>query len=183
MKACASPPAILKFFCCSTQITNSCASKFLRPRSPSSANNLFSFESVGAADSTSSQKIGACRSTPLLVNFVLPRVELGRARLTSERPLSSEHRPGTPQRIPLRMPVRVLVRRRIRVGGHRAKMARARHRRGLRQPRRITDRAEVHRRCSHVVADRLQPLQYRLPLLPIQLLQKRTQTLDERILE
>ena len=81
------------------------------------------------------------------------------------------------------MPVRVLKRRRIRVVGHWAHMARARHRRGLRQPRRITDRAEVHRSSADMVADRLQPLQYRLPLFPIKLLQKRTQTLDERILE
>ena len=42
-------------------------------------------------------------------------------------------------------------------------------RRGLRQPRRITDRAEIARRCMNVVADGLQPLQYGLPLFPIQL--------------
>src|ERR1035437_6761824 len=56
-------------------------------------------------------------------------------------------------------------------------------RRGLRKPRRITDRAEVRRRRSNVIADRLQPLQNRLPLLPIELVQKWPQSLDERILE
>jgi len=56
-------------------------------------------------------------------------------------------------------------------------------RRGLRQPRRITDRAEIDRRCMNVVADRLQPLQNGLPLFPIQLPQERPQSLDERILE
>src|SRR3979490_1595507 len=56
-------------------------------------------------------------------------------------------------------------------------------RRGLRQPRRITDRAEIDRCCMNVVADGLQPLQDGLPLFPIQLPQERTQSLDERILE
>ena len=56
-------------------------------------------------------------------------------------------------------------------------------RRGLRQPRRITDRAESNRRCMDVIADRLQPFQDGLPLFPIQLAQERPQSLDERILE
>src|SRR5438034_6938825 len=56
-------------------------------------------------------------------------------------------------------------------------------RRGLRQPRRITDRAEIARRCMNVVADGLQPLQYGLPLFPIQLAKKRTQSLDEWIFQ
>ena len=56
-------------------------------------------------------------------------------------------------------------------------------RRILRKPRRVTDRAEVHRCRVNVIADRLQPLQDRLPLLPIQLPQERPQSLDERILE
>ena len=78
-----------------------------------------------------------------------------RLRLSSQRPLRRKHHARTPQRIPLRMPVRMLERRGIRVGGHGAEMARARHRRGLRQPRRITDRAEVHRSSANGVADRL----------------------------
>ena len=56
-------------------------------------------------------------------------------------------------------------------------------RRGLRQPGRITDRAEIDRRCMDVVADRLEPLQNGLPLFPIQLAEERPQSLDERILE
>src|SRR5262245_59533809 len=58
-----------------------------------------------------------------------------------------------------------------------------RHRRRLGQPRRVTDRAEVRYRTSDVIANRLQALQNRLPLLPVELLQKRPQPLDERILE
>src|SRR6266568_391862 len=56
-------------------------------------------------------------------------------------------------------------------------------RRGLRQPRRITDRAEIDGRHVNVVANRLEPLEDGLPLLPIQLAQKRAQSLDEGILE
>jgi len=56
-------------------------------------------------------------------------------------------------------------------------------RRALRKPRRITDRTEVRRRRVHVVADGMQPLQDRLPLLPVELPQERPQSLDERILE
>ena len=56
-------------------------------------------------------------------------------------------------------------------------------RRVLWKPRRVTDRAEVHRCCVNVVTDRLQPLQDRLPLFPIQLPQERPQSLDERIFQ
>src|SRR5262245_11009239 len=59
----------------------------------------------------------------------------------------------------------------------------ATRRRGLRQPRRITDRAEIDRRCMNVIADRLEPLEDGLPLLPVQLAKERAQTLDERIFE
>src|ERR1700675_5105461 len=53
----------------------------------------------------------------------------------------------------------------------------------LRQPRRITDRAEGGRNCGNVIADGLQPLQNGLPFLPIQLAQERAQSLDEGIFE
>src|SRR6202790_3284221 len=53
----------------------------------------------------------------------------------------------------------------------------------LRQPRRITDRAERGRDRSNVIADGLEPLQNGLPLLPIQLAQKGPQSLDERIFQ
>src|ERR1700730_6090910 len=53
----------------------------------------------------------------------------------------------------------------------------------LRQPRRITDRAERSRNRSNVIADGLEPLQNGLPLLPIQLTQKRPQSLDEWIFQ
>jgi len=56
-------------------------------------------------------------------------------------------------------------------------------RRGLRQPCRITDRAEIDRRGVDMVADRLQPLEDRLPLFPVQLPQERPQFFNERILE
>ena len=55
--------------------------------------------------------------------------------------------------------------------------------RALRKPSRVTDRAQVHRRCVNVIADGLQPLQDRLPLLPIQLPQERPQSLDEWIFQ
>ena len=41
--------------------------------------------------------------------------------------------------------------------------------RALRKPSRVTDRAEVRRCRMNVIADGLQPLEDRLPLLPIQL--------------
>src|SRR5262249_46059935 len=55
--------------------------------------------------------------------------------------------------------------------------------RGLRQPRRVTDRAGVSGDCANGVAEWLQPLQNGLPLFPIELSQKRPQSLDEGILE
>ena len=86
-----------------------------------------------------------------------------------------------PERVPLRMhvPMRGAIRMACSdVSGHVAI-----RRRILWKPRRITDRAEVHRCSVHVVANRLQPLQDGLPLLPIQLPQERPQSLDERILQ
>src|SRR5215469_6076952 len=59
----------------------------------------------------------------------------------------------------------------------------SRHRCRLGQPSRVTDRAEIYRRSYHMVADGLQALQNGLPLLPIELLQERPQSLDEGILE
>src|SRR3954466_5976190 len=56
-------------------------------------------------------------------------------------------------------------------------------RRGLGQARGITDRAESSRDRTDVIADRLQPLQNRLPLFPIQLPQERPQSLNERIFQ
>src|ERR1700740_1390586 len=56
-------------------------------------------------------------------------------------------------------------------------------RRGLRQPRRVTDRAERNWGRVNMVADGLQPLQNGLPLFPIQLPQEWPQSLDERIFE
>src|SRR4030081_1302249 len=56
-------------------------------------------------------------------------------------------------------------------------------RRGLRQPRRTTERAEISPHRINVFADRLQPLQDGLPLFPIQLPQERTQSLDEWIFQ
>ena len=79
-------------------------------------------------------------------------------------------------RVRQRMPIRM-------TGNARVAIAVAIPRRGLRQPRRITDRAEIRRQRSNVVADRLQPLQDRLPLFPIQLAQERPQSLDERIFQ
>jgi len=56
-------------------------------------------------------------------------------------------------------------------------------RRGLRQPSRVTDRAEGDRRCVHVIANGLQALEDRLPLFPVELAEERAQPLDERIFE
>ena len=56
-------------------------------------------------------------------------------------------------------------------------------RRGLREPSRVTDRAESDRRRVDVITDRLEPLQDGLPLFPVQLAQEWTQTLDEGIFE
>ena len=77
----------------------------------------------------------------------------------------------------------VRVRKPIRMADADVAVAIAIRRRVLRQPRRITDRAEIDGRCMNLVADGLQPLQYRLPLFPIQLPQERPQTLDERIFQ
>src|SRR5437667_8695484 len=90
-----------------------------------------------------------------------------------ERPLKNglalrpKGRARTPQRIALRITMGVRMRKPIRMAN--ADVTVAIRRRGLRQPRRITDRAEIARRCMNVVADGLQPLQYGLPLFPIQL--------------
>ena len=54
-------------------------------------------------------------------------------------------------------------------------------RRGLREPSRVTDRAESDGRSVDVIADRVEPLEDGLPLFPVQLAQKGTQALDERI--
>ena len=63
------------------------------------------------------------------------------------------------------------------------RVAGAAGRRRLLQPRRVTDRAEGGRPHADVIADRLQALEDRLPLFPVELPQKRPQPLDERILE
>ncbi len=75
------------------------------------------------------------------------------------------------------------VRKPIRMAQADVTVAVAIRRRGLRQPRRITDRAESSRHCMDVVADGLQPLQYGLPLFPIELPQERPQALDEGIFQ
>ncbi len=93
---------------------------------------------------------------------------------------------GTPQQIALRLAMGMRqshAHSNGRLGMSIVTVAVAICRRGLRHPRRITDRAESGRHCMDVIADRLQPLQYRLPLFPIQLPQERPQSLDERILQ
>src|SRR6266849_2546647 len=89
----------------------------------------------------------------------------------------------TPQRVALRMTMRVRQRMPIRMAGTHIPVAVAIPRRGLRKPRRITDRAEIRWQRSNVIANGLQPLQYGLPLFPIQLAQERPQSLNERILQ
>src|SRR5271168_1183956 len=89
----------------------------------------------------------------------------------------------TPQRIALRMAMCVSQRMSIRMARADVAVAVAIRRRRLRQPRRITDRAESNGYSRDVIADRLQPLQDRLPLFPIQLPQERPQSLDERIFQ
>src|SRR5258708_5468625 len=112
------------------------------------------------------------------------RLPLSRERsLKRWLPRSRKGCPRTPQRVALRMTMRVIQRMPIRMDGAYMTIAVAIPRRGLRKPRRITDRAEILRQRSNVVADRLQPLQYGLPLFPIQLPQERPQSLDERILQ
>src|SRR5205085_2433276 len=88
---------------------------------------------------------------------------------------------GLSQRITLRMHVRMA--NAIRMACTDMTRHVAIRRRALWKPRRVTDRAEVRRRRVHVIADRLQPLQDRLPLFPIQLPQERPQSLDERVLQ
>src|SRR5260370_16662652 len=102
--------------------------------------------------------------------------------LSRQRPLKNR-RAWTPQRIALRIAMGMRMRKPIRMADGDVAVAIAIPRRGLRQPRRITDRAECDRCCMNVVADGLQPLQYRLPLFPIQLPQDRSQSLDERIFQ
>src|SRR5258707_13703719 len=77
----------------------------------------------------------------------------------------------------------VRVRKPIRMAPSDLLVAIAIRRRVLRQSRRVPDRAESDRRCMNVIADRLQPLQYGLPLFPIQLPQERPQSLDEGIFQ
>src|SRR5271156_7135901 len=106
--------------------------------------------------------------------------------LPGSRPLKYRSRARSPQHIALRLPMGMRMRMPIRMAGTDmsvVSVAVAISRRGLRHPRRITDRAESNRHCMDVIADRLQPLENRLPLFPIQLPQKRSQSLDERILE
>jgi hypothetical protein len=94
--------------------------------------------------------------------------------LSRQRPLK-QWRPGTPQRIALRMTMSMRQRMPIRMARLRnMTVAISVSRRGLRQPRGITDRAEISRRNRvNVIADRLEPLQDGLPLFPIQLPQER----------
>src|SRR5438874_371337 len=111
------------------------------------------------------------------------------AILSRQRPqkrwlaLRAEGRSGPPQPIALRLPVKVGMPNAIRMARSDVFRQGAIRRRGLRKPRRITDRAEIHGGRVNVIADRLQPLQDRLPLFPIQLPQERPQSLDERILQ
>src|SRR5258708_36440717 len=112
------------------------------------------------------------------------RLPLSRERsLNRWLPRSRKGCPRAPQRVALRMTMRVIQRMPIRMAGTYMTIAVAIPRRGLRKPRRITDRAEIRRQRSNVIANRLQPLQYVLPLVPIQLHQGQPQAVDERILE
>ncbi len=74
--------------------------------------------------------------------------------------LRPKGRTRTPQRIALRITMGMRVRKPIRMADADVTVAVAIRRRGLRQPRRITDRAEIARRSMNMVADGLQPLQY-----------------------
>src|SRR6266851_7600310 len=102
--------------------------------------------------------------------------------LSRQRPLKNWSA-RTPQRIALRITMSMRVRKPIRMAHTDVPVAIAIRRRVLRQSRRITDRAESDRRCMNVIADGLQPLQYGLPLFPIELPQERPQALDERIFQ
>src|SRR5208283_3460023 len=104
--------------------------------------------------------------------------------LARQWPLKYRH-PWAPQRIPLRLTMGLRGNQPIRMAcvSNVPELPVAIRRRGLRQPCRVTDRAEGDRRRIHVVADRLQALQDGLPLFPIQLPQKRPQSLDEWIFQ
>src|ERR1700682_96628 len=169
-----SPLPTLRCCCSSIRITAGCASKSPRPKSLSPATRCFQ----AAAQK---QKRGVTFITPrqFSIRKFLPR----KRTLKGWLPRSRERRAWAPQRVALRMTMRVRQRMPIRMAGTHMPVAVAIPRRGLRQPRRITDRAEIRRQRSNVVADRLQPLQYGLPLFPIQLTQERPQSLDERILQ
>ena len=100
------------------------------------------------------------------------------------RPLK-RWRTRPPQRIALWLAMGVRVRKPIRMAGvaNVPILTVAIRRRGLRQPRRITYRAEIDGSRVHMVADGLQSLQDGLPLFPIQLPQERPQPLNERIFQ
>src|SRR5713101_8964302 len=125
--------------------------------------------------SRANKKVGQTfMSAPLFCSVL--KKDLSRQRpLKNRLALSTEGRARTPQRIALRITMSMHVRKPIRMAHTDVPIAI--RRRVLRQSRRITDRAESDRRCMNVIADRLQPLQYRLPLFPIQLPQDRPQSL------
>src|SRR5580658_3206702 len=101
--------------------------------------------------------------------------------LSCDRPLK-HRRARPPQRIPA---MRVRQRMCVRVTGVRdVSIAVTASRRRLGQASGITDRAEICcRHCADMIADRLQPLQDRLPLFPVELPQEWAQPLDEWIFE
>src|SRR5713226_5816469 len=133
--------------------------------------------------SRANKKVGQTfMSAPLFCSVL--KKDLSRQRpLKNRLALSTEGRARTPQRIALRITMSMRVRKPIRMADTDVPVAIAIRRRVLRQSRRITDRAESDRRCMNVIADGLQPLQYGLPLFPIQLPQERPQSLDERIFQ
>jgi hypothetical protein len=90
--------------------------------------------------------------------------------LARQWPLKHRH-PRAPQRITLRLTMSWRRHQPIRMAGVTdvPVLAISIRRRGLRQPCRITDRAQIDRSRIHVIADRLQALQDGLPLFPIQL--------------
>jgi hypothetical protein len=104
--------------------------------------------------------------------------------LACQWPLEDRHA-RSPQRIPLRLAMGLRGNQPIRMAGVTdvPVLAVAIRRRGLRQPSRVTDRAEGDWGRIDVVADRLQALQDRLPLFPVELPEKGTQPLDKRILQ
>ena len=88
--------------------------------------------------------------------------------LARQRPLKCRH-PRSPQRVPLRLTMSLRGNQPIRMAGMSdvPVLPVAIRRRGLREPCRVTDRAESDRSRVHMVADGLQPLQDGLPLFPI----------------